>query len=483
MKEVSKLIFKKESLFEQPEKWKFLISRGQHPPLLMQILTKGYNYYTKPVLEFDFVFKNHIRVDGNSYLLKKEWEEYVKNIRKKQRKNKYYLLHQAQKYYEIIEELEIKAFELINSDYKRMSNGQMKTLLFDFFETLSRSWAYTYFPWAVEEILKEDIIRELKKIPGTDIDETYSKISKISKETYAIQEKKAFLRLAMGNQDIELLKKHVDEYSWIGFYFFFEKSFTLKDLRQRLDSVKNPKQMLDEIEKKRVHNYNEFKKIINENHINGDLLHNILLLREYIFLRTYRTERKAYAHSVIKPFISEIAQRLGISYDDLIFLTVNEINTEEFSKKMIEQRKKDFIWVLDNGEMKIVMGPEMEKLRDSFRENVDLSVEMIKGTVANKGFAKGHVKIINSQYDRESIKNFEKGEILVASMTTPDFINAINKASAIVTNEGGILCHAAIVAREMNIPCVIGTKVATKVLKDGDFVEVDADNGIVRKIK
>ena len=65
-------------------------------------------------------------------------------------------------------------------------------------------------------------------------------------------------------------------------------------------------------------------------------------------------------------------------------------------------------------------------------------------------------------------------------MTTPDFVVLMHKAGAIVTDIGGMLCHAAIVSREINKPCVIGTKFATQILHDGDLVEVDADNGIVR---
>jgi pyruvate,water dikinase len=68
-------------------------------------------------------------------------------------------------------------------------------------------------------------------------------------------------------------------------------------------------------------------------------------------------------------------------------------------------------------------------------------------------------------------------------MTTPDLMPAIEKAVAIVTDEGGMLCHAAIVSRELGIPCIIGTRNATSILRDGDLVEVDAEKGIVRKIK
>jgi pyruvate,water dikinase len=67
-------------------------------------------------------------------------------------------------------------------------------------------------------------------------------------------------------------------------------------------------------------------------------------------------------------------------------------------------------------------------------------------------------------------------------MTTTNFVPVLSKVSAIVTDEGGITCHAAIVSRELNIPCIIGTRIATKAFKSGDIIEVDADNGIVRKI-
>lgn len=91
----------------------------------------------------------------------------------------------------------------------------------------------------------------------------------------------------------------------------------------------------------------------------------------------------------------------------------------------------------------------------------------------------GTVKIILSSKD---FYKFNPGDILVTTMTSVDFVPIMGKAAAFVTNEGGITSHASIVAREMNKPCIIGTKIATKVFKDGDLVEVDADKGVVRII-
>ena len=76
-----------------------------------------------------------------------------------------------------------------------------------------------------------------------------------------------------------------------------------------------------------------------------------------------------------------------------------------------------------------------------------------------------------------------KGDILVAPMTSPDFIVAMRKASAIITDSGGMTCHAAIVSRELKIPCIVGTNIATKLLKDKDIVEIDTSKGIIKKLK
>ena len=77
----------------------------------------------------------------------------------------------------------------------------------------------------------------------------------------------------------------------------------------------------------------------------------------------------------------------------------------------------------------------------------------------------------------------EIGDILVSPMTRPELMPAVKRAAAIVTDEGGITCHAAIVSRELGIPCIIGTKNATRILKDGDKVEVDANHGVVKILK
>ena len=81
------------------------------------------------------------------------------------------------------------------------------------------------------------------------------------------------------------------------------------------------------------------------------------------------------------------------------------------------------------------------------------------------------------------VKKVKKGDILVAGMTSPKYMPAIFNSSAIITDDGGLTCHAAIIARELKKPCIIGTKVATNILNDGDLVEVNANIGVIKIIK
>lgn len=105
--------------------------------------------------------------------------------------------------------------------------------------------------------------------------------------------------------------------------------------------------------------------------------------------------------------------------------------------------------------------------------------EVVKGQMAYAGNARGKVRIVNR---KEDLGKVQKGDILVTTMTNTTYLLAMKKAAAIITDEGGVICHAAIVAREMKKPCLVGTKTATRILHDGDEVEIDGRQGTFRKI-
>lgn len=181
----------------------------------------------------------------------------------------------------------------------------------------------------------------------------------------------------------------------------------------------------------------------------------------------------------IKPLIYKLAKQAGInnklwgllSYDEIIQLIDGEDNINE--EDLRKRKMGCWIYMVDGAK-----GINYENLDIEQEETVtDTQADTIKGSIANKGKVQGVVKIVNSI---EQIKKIHKGEVLVSISTNPSLMPAIKKAAAIVTDEGGIISHAAIISRELNTPCIIGTKIATSVLCDGDLVEVDADNGVVR---
>ncbi len=164
-----------------------------------------------------------------------------------------------------------------------------------------------------------------------------------------------------------------------------------------------------------------------------------------------------------------------IKYDEVINYLESD---EEIDQTELEKRKNPFL-ITSEG---IVFETIREYLtRRGFKLaelNTSATTE-VKGRAAFPGKVSGVVKII---LNKEEFYKFNQDNILVTSMTTPDFAPVIKKCSAFVTDEGGITCHAAIIARELKKPCVIGTKIATKIFKDGDVVEVDASKGIVKKV-
>jgi phosphoenolpyruvate synthase/pyruvate phosphate dikinase len=162
-----------------------------------------------------------------------------------------------------------------------------------------------------------------------------------------------------------------------------------------------------------------------------------------------------------------------ITYQELLAFFTGGIN---FNEQELNSRKIYFLFT----KLGILYDPLKKYLLDNgfdLKETEIEKTDIIKGRTAFSGYGRGIVKVINS---KEEFGKMNEGDILVTGMTTPDFLPAIQKSSAFVTDEGGITCHAAIVSRELKKPCIIGTKIATQVLHDGDLVEVDADKGEVR---
>lgn len=162
------------------------------------------------------------------------------------------------------------------------------------------------------------------------------------------------------------------------------------------------------------------------------------------------------------------------------FLTLKELMGTKENKELptpaeLSRRREKCGIYLTEGTLTILGESAVDEIQQSWFSSAQTG-DGVQGTTAYPGVVQGRCRIIAS-YEGALL---EEGEILVTGMTDPNFVPLMKKAAAIVTDGGGLLCHAAIVARELKKPCVIGTRFATHIFKDGDLVEVDANSGVVR---
>ncbi len=180
------------------------------------------------------------------------------------------------------------------------------------------------------------------------------------------------------------------------------------------------------------------------------------------------------------PVEPELQDKQKITDEQIIALAKIGLNIEAHYGS-----SQDTEWTIDQGKIYMVQSRPVTTLGDSAVNKAEPATApeiksekkmILKGQAASTGMAYGPVKIIHSPSEIDKIL---AGDVLVTEMTTPDYVPAMKRAAAIVTDAGGRTCHAAIVSRELGIPCVVGTEGATTTLKNGQVITVDGKNGFV----
>lgn len=201
----------------------------------------------------------------------------------------------------------------------------------------------------------------------------------------------------------------------------------------------------------------------------------------------WREHRKQYnlkGFHCLDTILESVEQEVGISKKDLAYALPQEVPlilSGALERSVLEKRRDEGAFVVLTGaeDFQVFTGGLASSIRNDLEErfNGQGASDIISGRVASQGYAKGVAKVILDQRD---FHLFDEGDILITGMTRPEFVPIMKKAAAIVTNEGGITCHAAIVSRELRKPCIIGTQHATAKIESGDLVEVRANHGTVR---
>ncbi len=276
-----------------------------------------------------------------------------------------------------------------------------------------------------------------------------------------------------------------EKYGWLGTRHFQGEPTRAEDVIAQIwhlreldiESERNRRRQAEELNEK------QFSEAVAELDIEGNDLEIVNGIREHIYLKSYRKELMGKVAFEMRPLFLEISKRMGLRYGEFVNLTLDEVRGffetgEVLSLEMLKEREHGYAYAVIGDEIVLVVGDMLRSVEASLPKQYRAE---IVGQPANAGSkVTGVVKIVLKKEDTDKLQT---GDIFVTDMTNADIAVAAFRCCAIVTDKGGILCHAAILSRELGIPCIVGTGSATRVLRDGQLVEVDAKKGIVRLLR
>jgi len=290
---------------------------------------------------------------------------------------------------------------------------------------------------------------------------------------------------------INELEKHTEKWAWL-YYSYMGPAYSEKDFLNIIKDLTKQGVNYEERSRKHTDEINSIRKkrekyiqVIKPNEFEKSILN---IAEKMVWAKPRRKDYQSKSYYHLSFLLKEIANRLNITLNQSFYCSLDMLKETLENNASIDIEKIETIKNLhiiipsEDAEVFVYLGKEAEqfcKLEIQAKPVKDKNTTEIKGSTAYKGKVIGIVKIINKPQEMEKM---EIGNILVSLATTPDIITAMKKAAAIITDKGGLTCHAAIVARELKIPTIVGTEIATQVLQDGDFVEVDADTGIIKII-
>lgn len=452
------------------------------------------------ILGFSVESKNAMALNGDEYDREDDSSNKSEIFKNRFENSIDFFEELASKEFDIISEVEEYIKKIKKTDLSVLNKRDLMKIVNEFNEIYLRSCvtAYTRPDDFLEDEVKNSIKEELS-VDSTELEEIFKKLSTCPnyKELKYSEEPLDLLKIAKKikeesvNTD-ELIQNHINKYAWLKAPFVMEDiRFEKEDYLQRLEFLKDVDidTKINNILKVRNKNDMAYEDILKRYSFSKRTLKLIKALRDFIFLRTYTTEFSDYLfYETRHTVFTEIAKRCNLQSADIVMLGMDEIleilNNNfiipDEIKSVLNKRKEGFAIVCVDGEISSYVGKDALVLQSEIgkiykiNNNIDSSENIIKGVIANQGKVIGRVKILLEYND---IFNVEKGDIIVATMTTPDYVSAMEKSAGFITDEGGITCHAAIISREFDVPCIVGTNNATQKLKNGQLVELDAFNG------
>lgn len=370
--------------------------------------------------------------------------------------------------------------ELLN-DYKKFAQINAEFIAFNFFIYLADP--------VIDRMLRKLLVVYLDSINQMDKIQNYLVcISSSILKPAVVLEQSALLKIIANNKskNKNILRAHFEKFKWFPCYNPSDDPYTLEHYLNeiKLYTASSAKNKLKNIATEQKKHSSEFKKLL-RNIKNKDLKKLVNITNKICYYREHRNDLRRQGLCNVRALYDAIGSKLNLTAKEVCYLTNSEIQESlrngicSVTKQQIRGRFKHYLIFTDINNNVFDDSKEMIQKTSKLINNKISSNKIITGTIAVKGIVRGLVRVVSSI---KVLHSFKSGEILVASMTAPEYVPAMKKAAAVITDEGGITCHAAIISRELGIPCIVGTKLATKILKDGDLVEVNSENGTIKKL-
>jgi phosphohistidine swiveling domain-containing protein len=383
-------------------------------------------------------------------------------------------------------------FERVGEDFLALANDyphsgeRLKNALKTFLEKDAAYWVPSilvdYFDPFETEILDFVFGSQHKVISPSDLQTLLlpprSVLWEEKKDFLAIQKWAIKNKAELGHEKLDaLLDAHARKYYWIQNDYQTVRKLTSKDFQTRLGEKETPFQWEKLAREKET--------LIQKYGLDSGTQNRLNQFCEMAYLRDLRKKYTQIANYYIITGFRTLAKKMNMS-EKLADFVISFAEYEKFLandptfRKELELRKKNGVCVISylDGRPPSIETTHARVIFDVVEHHLQ-GGSIVYGNSASLGKGIGTARIVLRQ---EDFGKFRDGDVLITGMTRPEYVPLMKRAVAIVTDEGGITCHAAIVSRELGKPCVIGTQVATKSFEDGERVEVNANHGYVKKI-
>lgn len=314
----------------------------------------------------------------------------------------------------------------------------------------------------------------------------FSILSTPHEESALKQEERDLLTLVIQQSGQKALLRHAQKHEWLNyqykgpvydFHYFYDRYKCIKPPQAR--------KLLAEMASKDDQTKKEQGRLMGRLKFDQHQTDLIKMAQALVFIKDYRKEALYHGMYSYEPFLRELGKRFDLSIDQVRAMhdweIISMLKKSRVVVRDLNQRLKTCAVLVKQNDLTVLTGAKLKTFLAKLKwEKVKRQKSnQFEGTCAYPGKVRGRIKIINIP---EQVSKMKQGDILVAHNTNPNLIPAMKMAAALISGAGGLTCHTAIVARELRIPSVVGVTGIDKILKDGDTVEVDANNGTIKKI-